>query len=124
VANENVDVQFDQHALEVFLLSVEADILPDLAEEVAAMARSIAPVRVRHTPIPARSKRVHVGVGGRMKASVQWDVDQDYLGLFADIAALWYGRFLDPPARQMKRLHPFLPTALITVLDGREIHLD
>jgi hypothetical protein len=51
-------------------------------------------------------------------------VDKDYTGPYADVAALWYGRFLDPPARQIKRDIPFLPTALMWTVDGRDYHLD
>lgn len=117
------EITWDDRALSVYLVTVSEELLPVLATEVETLARALAPVRVRRTPIPVNSKRRHVGVPGRLKASVQSNVDTDYFGPYADIAALWYGRFLDPPARQIKRIIPFLPTALMVTVDGREYHL-
>lgn len=117
------DITWDYRALDIMVARVSAELLPPLASEVADYARAICPVRVRRTPVPVWAKRGHVGTPGRLKASVQYSVDTDYIGPYADIAALWYGRFLDPPAKQMHRLHPFLPTALITVVSGKEYHL-
>jgi hypothetical protein len=117
------EVDWDDAALESFLADVEDYLLPRLAAEVADVARALAPVRVRVTGIPKWAKHGYVGMGGRLKASVQWDIDRDDTGLHADVAALWYGRFLDPKARQLHRLHPFLPTALYAVLDGRTFRL-
>jgi hypothetical protein len=64
-----------------------------------------------------------VGVPGRLKASVDWYVGHDFLGPYADIGSLWYGRFMDPPAKQLHHIVPFLPTALFFVVDGRSYYL-
>lgn len=117
------EITWDDRALAMYLVAVSEELLPEIATEVETLARALAPVRVRRTPLPPGSKRGHVGVPGRLKASVQSSVDRDYFGPYADIAALWYGRFLDPPAKQIKRIIPFLPTALMVTVDGREYHL-
>lgn len=114
-----VDIVWDERALASYILAADEELLPRIAGEVEDLARQLAPVRIRHTPIPANSKRAHVGVPGKLKASVMSYVDRDSLGPYADIAALWYGRFMDPPARQIKRLIPFLPSALMITVDGR-----
>jgi hypothetical protein len=119
-----VDISWDAYALSLYILEVDAALLPRIASEVEDTARAIAPIRGRRTPIPRWAKKGYIGVPGRLKASVQSHVDQDHIGPYADVAALWYGRFLDPPARQIKRDIPFLPTALMWTVDGREYHLD
>lgn len=123
IANANVDIQWDQHALELYLLNVEENVLRELTEETEVLAREICPVRVRRTAVPRWAKRGYVGMPGRLKNSVGSVVDRDFEGLYGDIYALWYGRFLDPPAKQMHGVHPFLPTALFTVVEGRNLYL-
>lgn len=118
-----VDINWDERALAVFITSVEESLVPDLAEQVAEVATAIAPVRARHTSIPEWAKRGYVGAPGRLKASIRYEVDRDVYGVFADISSEWYGRFLDPPARQMHRIHPLLPSALYFVLEGRTYYL-
>ena len=116
------EIQWDQHALELYFVEIEERMLQPLAQEVEDVARALAPVRGRHTARPINSRRAP-GMGGNLKASVQHSIDHDMEGTYADIAALWYGRFLDPPAKQIKRLIPFLPSALIMVVDGRNFYL-
>jgi hypothetical protein len=123
MADANIDVQWDQSALEVWLTSVSEEMLPDMAEEVATAARALAPVRTKKVAYHGRVRSHQGGAGGALKASVVTSTDRDYEGPFADIAALWYGRFLDPKARQLHALRPFLPTALISTLDGRDFYL-
>lgn len=60
---------------------------------------------------------------GRLKASVRHEFGTDVIGYYGEVHALWYGRFLDPKARQLHRLYPFLPTALYTVVAGRRFEL-
>jgi len=117
------EIVWDQHALATYIVLAEDELLPGITQEVEEMARSLAPVRVRHTPPSPRSRRLGIGVPGKLKASVQSDVGRDDMGAYGDVAALWYGRFLDPPARQIKRLFPFLPTALMWVVDGKDFRL-
>lgn len=117
------DISWDERALAVYITAVEEALIPDLAQQVEETARVLAPVRVRHSSVPAWAKRGYMGAPGRLKASVSHVVERDLYGVYADIGAEWYGRFLDPPARQMKRLHPFLPTALYFVLEGRTYYL-
>lgn len=118
-----VGIDWDQRALDRLYSDVSAEVLPDLAYEVESVARDIAPVRARHTAVPHWAKHGYVGMPGRLKASVQTEFGEDILGLYADVAALWYGRFLDPKARQLHRLHPFLPSALYMVVDGKNYFL-
>lgn len=118
-----VDLEWDQQALSVWLVAVEEPLLERIAVEVEDVARSIAPVRVRRTAVPRWAKQGYVGVPGRLKASVQHSLGSDPVGPYADVAALWYGRFMDPPARQLHHLIPFLPSALMMVVDGRDYYL-
>lgn len=113
------DIQWDQNALEAWIVSVEEDMLPALAQEVEETARAYAPVRTRKTAYHSRTRAHQGGAGGALKASVQSSVGRDIEGAYADIAALWYGRFLDPRARQLHRLIPLLPSALFDVIDGK-----
>ena len=121
----DVTVEWDDQQTDAMLDMVALDVLTALRYEVAETARAIAPVRLRHTTVPRWAKRGYVGVPGHLKASVFSDDGRDGPGpdgRYADIAALWYGRFLDPPARQLKGIKPFLPTALFMVCDGAEFY--
>lgn len=122
MANADPDVVWNQGALDVMYADVAEVVLPQLATETADMARSMAPVRVRRTPVPPWAKRGYVGVPGRLKASVQWEMGRDEEGEYADVAALWYGRFMDPAARQLHYKRPFLPSALEMICDGRNFY--
>lgn len=122
MANADVHVTWDQHALSLYLTTVEEIHLPQLAAEVEDLARMLAPVRTRHTAVPRWAKHGYVGSPGRLKASVRSEIGQDFEGVYADIAALWYGRFMDPKARQLHALIPFLPSALEWTLDGRTFY--
>jgi hypothetical protein len=117
-----VGIDWDQRALDRLYADVSADVLPELAHEVEDVARSLAPVRIRRTTVPRSAKHGYVGIPGRLKASVQSEFGEDLLGPYADVAALWYGRFLDPKAKQLHRLHPFLPTALFLVAEGKDFY--
>lgn len=114
---------WDERALVVWIDAIEEALIPGLAEQVEETARSIAPVRARHTSIPSYAHHGYVGVPGHLKASVGSNVDRDKFGLYADIYSLWYGRFLDPKARQLHRLYPFLPSSLYFVVQGRTYYL-
>src|SRR5262249_38761392 len=76
-------VVWDHAALSLFFVAVSTELLPRIANEVEDVAHAFAPVRVRKTPIPARSKRLHAGGGGNLKASVQSSIDRDELGMYA-----------------------------------------
>lgn len=112
-------IDWDERAIVAFLADTEAKLLEVIVPEVEEVARTIAPVRVRHTPVPPWAKRGYVGVPGRLKASVHSEFGHDILGPYGDVVALWYGRFLDPKASQLHRLYPFLPTALYSTVAGR-----
>jgi hypothetical protein len=119
------DVQIDWNDGEAdqFLTAVEEYLMPRIAEEVKVMALGLAPIRRRTTPIPKWAKRGYVGIPGRLKASVvSWD-GVDSGGRYWNVGALWYGRFMDPKARQLHYLRPFLVTSLKSVVDGRVWHL-
>jgi hypothetical protein len=118
-----VSIDWDQRALDTLYSDVSALVLPDLASQVEDVARAIAPVRVRHTGIPRWARHGYIGMPGRLKASVQTEFGEDLLGPYADVAALWYGRFLDPKARQLHRLYPFLPSALYMIVEGKTYFL-
>ena len=113
------EVQWDQRALSLYLVAAEEELLPEIAADVADVARAIAPVRLRHFSVPRWAKHGYVGVPGRLKASVDWNMGRDFLGPYADVGSLWYGRFMDPPARQLHHLIPFLPSALYFTVDGQ-----
>lgn len=113
------DVQWDQNALSVWLTAVEERHLPDLAHEVEQLAYMLAPVRTRRTAVPRWAKQGYVGRPGRLKASVTSDMGADFIGPYADVGSLWYGRFMDPKAKQLHHTVPFLPSALEWTLDGR-----
>lgn len=117
------DISWDEKALAVWLTAVEEDLIPDLAREVSEVAHAIAPIRKRVSGVPVWAHHGHIGLPGRLKASVDYAVDRDSFGLYADIGSLWYGRFLDPPARQLHHVIPFLPSALYFVVQGRTYYL-
>jgi hypothetical protein len=117
------DIEWNDGEADMFLTAVEEHLMPRIADEVRAVAQGLAPVRIRHTPVPKWARRGYVGVPGRLKASVvSWD-GEDGGGRYWNVGALWYGRFMDPKARQLHRLRPFLRTALMTTVDGRVYHL-
>jgi hypothetical protein len=99
----DAQIRWNVNALAFADLYAEEHVLPKAAEMVAVQARTIGPIRT-----------------GKLKASVGWELGSDGEGPFADVYALWYGRFMDPKAKQLKRLHPFLPTSLET-LNGRDL---
>lgn len=105
-----MEVDWDQDATDRYLMAVAEELLPMLADDVAGTARRISP----------RSSGPR---SGRLRASVTTAEGQDSDGAYADVISLWYGRFMDPKARQLHRLHPFLPTALLTEIDGRTYYL-
>lgn len=116
-------LDWDSRAVATYLLQAEDALLHEIVPQVEEVARTIAPVRVRHTPVPKYAKRGYVGVPGRLKASVHSEYGHDIYGPYGDVVALWYGRFLDPKARQLHRLYPFLPTALYLTVAGRTYYL-
>jgi hypothetical protein len=117
------DVVINEEAVAELVHEVADVVIAELARDVADTARAIAPVRVRHGPIPPWVHHPKHPGGGELKASVTVIEGETDDGMpYADVAALYYGRFLDPKAEQMHRLHPFLPTALYTEVDGREFY--
>lgn len=120
----DIQVLWDQAALAVWLHDIEAEHLPLLADEVASLARTLAPVRTRHTSVPRWARKGYIGRPGYLKGSVDFSVGQDFQGFYADVGSLWYGRFMDPKAKQLHYLRPFLPSALEWTLDGRVFYWD
>jgi hypothetical protein len=118
------DITWDDAATEEFLRDVVLSHFPELAEEVAHAAYALAPVRTRRTAVPRWAKQGYVGMPGHLKASVDWSMGEDLLGVYAEVGSLWYGRFMDPKARQLHAKRPFLPSALEWTLDGRVYHWD
>lgn len=116
------DIFWDNQNLAVYMNEVDAAIVYELTPQVEMLAFTLAPVRVRRTPVPAWVKRKSHGHGGKLKASVHSQIGQDHEGIYGDVIALWYGRFMDPKARQLHYLRPFLPTALYAVCQGRVLH--
>jgi hypothetical protein len=111
------DIKWNQAAEQAFLAEVAAVILPVVTREVYTIAEAIAPVKAKPAsysggPLP-----------GKLKASVRWELGSDAAGPYGDVRALWYGRFLDPKARQIRYLHPFLPSALYMGVQGRRYYL-
>lgn len=113
------EIQWDQRALSMWLTTIEEIHLPGLADEVEQLAYMLAPVRTRTTAVPRWAKKGYVGRPGHLKASVTSYMGSDFLGVFADVGSLWYGRFMDPKAKQLHTTIPFLPSALEWTLDGR-----
>jgi hypothetical protein len=117
------DLTWDNEALAAFLDAAQQAVLAELVPQVEALAFTLAPVEVRRTPVPSWVHHHHPGRDGRLKASVRSEISRDGGDWHGDIIALWYGRFMDPKARQLHRKRPFLPTALYTVCQGRVLHL-
>jgi hypothetical protein len=117
-------LDWDERALATYLAGIQEGLLEEIVPQVEQVARDLAPVRTRHTPVPSWAKRGYVGTPGRLKASVHSEYGIDTYGPYGDVVALWYGRFLDPKARQLHRLYPFLPTALYTTVAGRVYYPD
>jgi hypothetical protein len=113
------DITWDDRALELYLAGVSTEVLHVLAPQVATVATALAPVRLRHTAVPRWAKKGYVGTPGHLRASVDTSYGRDGIGFYADVSALWYGRFMDPKARQLHYTRPFLPTALFSVIAGQ-----
>lgn len=115
----DMQINWNEAQADAYLDAVAQSLIPGIADEVRAVAEALAPVRRRHGPVPKWAKRGYVGIPGRLKASVMsWDgVDSD--GHYWNVGGLWYGRFMDPKARQLHFLRPFLVTALRSTVDGR-----
>lgn len=119
----DVRIEWNDAQADAYLSAVEDYLFPRIADEVRGVAEMLAPVRRRHGPVPPWARRGHVGVRGRLKASVvSWD-GRDSDGRYWRVGGLWYGRFMDPKARQLHFLRPFLVTALRSTVDGRVYHL-
>lgn len=117
-------LDWDERALESFVLTVQMGLLQEIVPQVEEVARVIAPVRKRRTPMtPAQRARPVRRPRGALKASVHSEYGRDMFGPYGDVVATWYGRFLDPKARQLYRLYPFLPTALYTTVAGRVYYI-
>jgi len=88
------------------LQQLGADVLPQVARDVATRAIELsADYHLwRHT--------------GDLTRSIGWDLGHDTIGYYADVSAIWYGRFLDPKARQLHFLRPLLPSSL-EVINGK-----
>jgi hypothetical protein len=110
-------VEWNTAAEAALMDTVAAQLLPMLTQDVFAVAEAIAPVKAAHATYSGGPRP------GKLKASVHWSLGQDTIGPYGDVASLWYGWFLDPKARQLHRLYPFLPTALNTALAGRRYYL-
>jgi hypothetical protein len=116
------DIILNPAGFDLLLHDVARVVLDDLAGDVADIARTIAPIRVRHGAPPPWVRHPHFGTPGHLKASVVSWRDDHPDGQAAYVGSLWYGRFLDPRARQLHRIHPFLPTALQDGVDGRTFY--
>jgi hypothetical protein len=122
VAADGIDIEINEPAFDALLRDVSRDLIADLATATADTARGLAPVQHRTDPM-VRHRRPP-GHGGTLKASVTTiEGDDDDGTPYADVASMWYGRFLDPRARQLHRLYPFLPSALYDAVDGRTFYL-
>jgi hypothetical protein len=117
-----IDIHWDQGALSMWLTAIEERHLPLLAAEVEQLAYMLAPIRERRSAVPRWAKKGYVGRPGKLKASVTSEMGRDFLGPYADVGSLWYGRFMDPKAKQLHSMIPFLPSALEWTLDGRVYH--
>jgi hypothetical protein len=87
-------------------LDVSSKLLPRVASDVAdqAFAYSLNYRLWRHT--------------GTLTASIGWVLGRDPIGPYADVGGVWYGRFLDPKARQLHYLRPLFPSSL-DIINGR-----
>jgi len=110
------EIDWNETILRIDLEDIQAGVLHELVESVAITARAIAPLRIRHTPVPparpGRRHRMRPGQPGHLKESVTTAIGEDADGMYGDVIALWYGRFMEPKAAQMRFVRPFLPTAL------------
>ena len=88
------------------LIGIGANLLPQVAKDVADRALELAPMyRLwRRT--------------GELTRSIGWEIDRDAFGYYADVSSVWYGRFLDPKASQLHFLRPLLPSSL-EVINGK-----
>jgi hypothetical protein len=111
------DITWDPIAEEIAYEAAAAQMLDQASQDVFQVALSIAPVKA------ARSTYSGGPLPGKLKASLYRNMGRDAIGPFADVRALWYGRFLDPKARQLGRLYPFLPSALRLGLAGKRYYL-
>jgi hypothetical protein len=118
------DIVWNDAVLAEFLAAADKAVLAELTPKVEALAFELAPVGVRRVPVPSFVHHPTHGHGGHLKASVHSEISQDSEGDYGDVIALWYGRFMDPKARQLHYKRPFLPTALYTVCQGRVLYLD
>jgi hypothetical protein len=117
VAADGIDIEPNEAAFEALLHDVSQAVVSDLATATADTARGLAPVQ--HRTDPRVRHRRPPGHGGTLKASVSTMEDNEAGEPYADVMSMWYGRFLDPKARQLHRLYPFLPSALYDAVDGR-----
>lgn len=117
------DIKWDDRVLAEFLVAADKAVVAELTPQVEALAVALAPVGVRRQPAPEFVHHPTHGHGGHLKASVHSETGTDSEGVYGDVIALWYGRFMDPKARQLHYKRPFLPTALYTVCQGRVLHL-
>jgi hypothetical protein len=99
------DFRWLDNEANIFMTGLTERLAEQIASEVETIALAIA-------PMSRGPKR------GKLKASVGHRIEHDYKGVSGIVYSLWYGRFLDPKARQLRRLYPFLPTALHTVIAG------
>lgn len=60
----------------------------------------------------ARSRSSKNILTGRMYDSVGWRYGHDIQGLYVDVYTIWYAKFLDKPAKQIRRANRFLRNAL------------
>ena len=101
-----VEIRWNELETQLFLETISEGLAGHLASQVADRARPLAPVR-----------------SGRMKASVNSGTERDGSGVFGWAGSIWYGRFMDPKARQLHYRRPFLPSALYAVTAGQIYHL-
>lgn len=105
--DNSVRINWDNSALAYATLQqIGAQALPQVARDVADRAIELSGDYHlwRHT--------------GDLTRSIGWDISHDALGYYADVSAIWYGRFLDPKASQLHFLRPLLPSSL-EVINGK-----
>ena len=113
------DIIINEAAFDALLHDVTHIVLDQLSADVLDIARVIVPVQHRTDPLIHHH---HPPGGGRLKASVTRIVSDSGTSdddAYAIIGGLFYGRFLEPKARQLHYTRPFLPTALVEGVDGR-----
>lgn len=70
-------------------------------------------ILVEAGPIVARGARIRAPIRtGRLFDSISWESGEDSMSLYVSVYALFYDRFLEKPARQLKRARRPLRTAL------------